>query len=61
MTPAWYVIEIAQNKIFQQVIEIANSMGNLLNEMIFAGTKYECSICEETSPKATKYEQFALK
>lgn len=61
MTPARYVIEIAQNKIFQQVIEIANSMGNLLNEMVFAGTKYECSICEETSPKATKYERYALK
>lgn len=60
-TLAWHVIEIVQNKIFQQIIEIANSMENLLNEMTFAGTEYECSICEETSPKATKYEQYALK
>lgn len=51
VTLAWYVIEIAQSKIPQQVIEITNSTGNPLNEMIFAGTFCECSISEELPKK----------
>lgn len=37
MTLEGYIIEIAQNKIFWKLVEIANSMANLLNEMILQG------------------------